>query len=208
MFSHHTLTAAATAALLTLVGTTASAQNDLTADQIKDAFNKQKTRGLVLVPQGQTAEEATANASAAAPATQTTTTTTDTASTTQVVAAPTEEYVAVAKADQVNVKISFDFDSAALRENEKPKLAALCEAMKAVDVAVFQIIGHTDSSGSAAYNENLSLLRAQEVKRHMVSSCGIAENRLQAIGLGESALFDPADPRSDANRRVEFQALG
>lgn len=206
MFSHHTLTAAATAALLTLVGSTASAQNDLTADQIKDAFNKQKTRGLVLVPQGQTAEEATANAAATAPTTQTATT--ETTGSTQVAAVPTEEYVAVDKADQVNVKISFDFDSAALRENEKPKLAALCEAMNAVDVAVFQIIGHTDSSGSAAYNENLSLLRAQEVKRHMVSSCGIAEDRLQAIGLGESALFDPSDPRSDANRRVEFQALG
>lgn len=203
MFFPHTLKAATTAALLTLVGTGASAQNDLTADEIKDAFNKQKTRGLVIVPAGQTAAEATANAAATA-----TTETATAAPSTQIVAAPTEEYVAVAKADQVNVKISFDFDSAALRADEKPKLAALCEAMKSVDVAVFQIIGHTDSSGSASYNENLSLLRAQEVKRHMVSSCGIAENRLQAIGLGESAPFDPSDPRSDANRRVEFQALG
>lgn len=206
MFFHHTLIAATGAALLALAATGASAQSELTADQIKDAFNKQKTRGLVIVPAGQTAEQATAS-------TQVQSASTDpepesTAATTQVVAAPVETYQAVEKADQVNVKISFDFDSAALREDEKPKLAALCEAMKAVDVAVFQIIGHTDSSGSASYNENLSLLRAQEVKRHMISSCGIAENRLQAIGLGESALFDQADPRSDANRRVEFQALG
>ncbi len=186
-----TLTAASAAALLTFVGHAAHAQSELTADEIKDAFNKQKTRGLVIVPSGQTATDTTA-------ATSTTET--------QVVTA--ETYVAVDKADQVNVKISFDFDSAALRADEKPKLASLCEAMKAVDVAVFQIIGHTDSSGSAAYNENLSLLRAQEVKRHMVSSCGIDENRLRAVGLGESAPFDPADPRSDANRRVEFQALG
>lgn len=186
MFSLRTLTAASMAAMLTLVGQTAQAQSELTADEIKDAFNKQKTRGLVIVPSGQTA--------------------TDTAqSQTEVT---TETYTAVEKSDQVNVKISFDFDSAALREDEKPKLASLCEAMKAVDVAVFQIIGHTDSSGSAEYNENLSLLRAKEVKRHMVSSCGIAENRLKAIGLGESAPFDPSDPRSDANRRVEFQALG
>ena len=202
MFSSYTFTAAVAAALLTLVGSGVSAQSDLTADQIKDAFNKQKTRGLVIVPSGQ------APATAAQNTTTTTTSTSTATASTPVVAAPTEEYVAVAKADQVNVKISFDFDSAALREDEKPKLASLCEAMKAVDVAVFQIIGHTDSSGSAAYNENLSLLRAQEVKRHMVSSCGIAENRLQAIGLGESAPFDAADPRSDANRRVEFQALG
>ncbi|NNK17481.1 MAG: OmpA family protein [Sulfitobacter sp.] len=187
MYFSRTLTAAALAALTTLLGHAASAQSELTADEIKDAFNKQKTRGLVIVPSGQTQAD----------------TTTDQ---TQVAATP--EYSAVDQADQVNVKISFDFDSAALREDEKPKLAAMCEAMKSVDVAVFQIIGHTDSSGSASYNQNLSLLRAQEVKRHLVSSCGIEENRLEAIGLGESAPFDTSDPRSDANRRVEFQALG
>lgn len=191
MFFPRTLTAVAAATLLVLTGQIAAAQNDMTADQIKDAFNKQKTRGLVIVP-------STESAASDSTATQ---------AETQVVAAA-EEYSAVDQADQVNVKISFDFDSAALREDEKPKLAAMCEAMKAVDVAVFQIIGHTDSSGSAAYNQNLSLLRAEEVKRHLISSCGIEETRLKAIGMGESAPYDPNDPRSDANRRVEFQALG
>lgn len=80
--------------------------------------------------------------------------------------------------------------------------------MKAVDVQLFQIVGHTDSSGSASYNENLSLLRAKEVKRHLVSECGIPETRLEAVGMGESVPFNAADPRSDENRRVEFQALG
>ncbi|MDF3416612.1 OmpA family protein [Sulfitobacter sp. M57] len=186
MFFLRTLTVATMAATLALIGQSAVAQSSLTADEIKDAFNKQKTRGLVIVPAGDAAQQPEAQAEVA----------------------KKEDYVAVEKADQVNVKISFDFDSAALRDDEKPKLASLCEAMKSVDVAVFQIIGHTDSSGSASYNENLSLLRAQEVKRHMVASCGIGENRLQAIGMGESAPFDADDPRSDANRRVEFQALG
>lgn len=183
-----TLTALSLTGLLSFAGQMAAAQNDMTADQIKDAFNKQKTRGLVIVPSGQAPSD------------------TDTAAQTQVTTA--QEYSAVDKADQVNIKIRFDFDSAALREDEKPKLASMCEAMQAVDVAMFQIIGHTDSSGSASYNQNLSLLRAEEVKRHLVSSCGIEENRLKAIGLGETAPFDPEDPRSEANRRVEFQALG
>lgn len=193
----HTLKAGSIAAILAFVGQAATAQSDLTADEIKDAFNKQKTRGLVIVPSGQ---DSSSTSTAA-----TTTTQTDT-SQTQVTAA--QEYTALDKADQINVSISFDFDSAALRADEKPKLAAMCEAMKGVDVAVFQIIGHTDASGSASYNENLSLLRAKEVKRHMVSTCGIPENRLEAIGMGESAPFDEADPRGDVNRRVEFQALG
>ena len=106
------------------------------------------------------------------------------------------------------MQIRFDFDSAALREDQKPKLATLCQVMKSVDVAVFQIIGHTDSAGTDSYNEKLSLLRAQEVKRHLVSDCGVAEGRLQAVGVGESAPYDTVDPGAEINRRVEFQALG
>lgn len=164
---------------------------ELSAEEMTDAFNKQKTRGLVLVPSDQQTGSQGNEANDSA---------------TQVAAA--DQYQAVDKADQVNIQISFDFDSAALREDQKPKLDTLCQVMKSVDVSVFQIIGHTDSSGSAAYNENLSLLRAKEVKRHLVSSCGIASERLEAIGLGESVPYNADDPRSDVNRRVEFQALG
>ncbi|MCR9108554.1 OmpA family protein [Marivita sp. XM-24bin2] len=164
---------------------------EMTAEEIMQAFEKQKTRGLVLVPSDSTAPEATSTEQA-----------------TTTVAAAESTYTEVDKADQVNIKIKFDFDSATLRDDQKPQLATLCEVMKAVDVKLFQIVGHTDSSGSASYNENLSLLRAKEVKRHLVTECGIAENRLEAIGMGESAPFNADDPRSDENRRVEFQALG
>lgn len=167
----------------------AQSTSDMTAEQIAKAFEKQKTRGLVLVPSDSTS--------------------TDTSTSTTVAAAtPATEYNQVDKADQVNIKIKFDFDSATLRDDQKPQLATLCQVMKAVDVKLFQIVGHTDSSGSASYNQNLSLLRAKEVKRHLVNECGIEENRLEAIGMGEAAPFNSADPRSDENRRVEFQALG
>ena len=181
------------AAGLVLAGAAgAQSAGEMTADEITEAFNKQKTRGLVLVP---------TNPQAEAPA-QTETATT---------VAPVETEVAyseVDRADQVNVQISFDFDSAVLRNDQKAKLDTLCQVMQAVDVSVFQIIGHTDSSGSAAYNQRLSLERAKEVKRHLERDCGIAEGRLQAVGMGETVPFDPNDPRADANRRVEFQALG
>lgn len=172
------------------------AQNseEMTAEEMTQAFKKQKTRGLVIVPSGQepASDGSTETASVAtAPATDDSTT-----------------YAAVDQKDQVNIQVAFDFDSAALRDDQKAKLVTLCQVMQAVDVAVFQIIGHTDSSGKASYNERLSLLRAQEVKRHLVSSCGIDENRLEAVGMGESVPFDTQDTRSDENRRVEFQALG
>ena len=108
---------------------------------------------------------------------------------------------------QVNVRIEFDFDSAALTPTQKPKLTQLCNVMKSADINLFRIVGHTDASGSDAYNEKLSLLRAQEVQRYFINDCGIAANRLEAVGLGKRFLQDGIDPKSAENRRVEFQAL-
>lgn len=108
---------------------------------------------------------------------------------------------------KVDVRIEFAFDSAALDDAQKPKLQKLCNVMRAADIQLFRIIGHTDASGSDAYNERLSRLRAEEVQRFFVNDCGIAPNRLEAVGLGERFLLDDFAPDSDQNRRVEFQAL-
>lgn len=175
--------------LCTPLANAQTSSDELTVEEITEAFKKQKTRGLVIVPNS-------------------TDTATDTGEETTTVAAAVEEYTPVDRQTQINVQISFDFDSAALRSDQAPKLANMCESMKLMDGTVFQIIGHTDSSGSAAYNERLSLLRAQEVRRHLISSCGVAEDMLKAIGMGETAPYNQDNPRADENRRVEFQALG
>ncbi len=173
----------------------AQAQNsdqELTVEEITKAFQQQKTRGLVIVPSGAGSDTRQSGADQE----------------TATVAAATEEYTPVDRQSQINVQISFDFDSAALRADQEPKLANMCTSMQVMTGTVFQIIGHTDSSGSASYNERLSLLRAQEVRRHLISNCGINENMLKAIGMGETAPFNQSNPRADENRRVEFQALG
>lgn len=169
-----------------LAATTAAAQDatDLSAEEIKRRFEEQATRGLVIAPN----------------------TGGDTTPTTDNVSVK-PEYTPVATGGEISVKIKFDFDSAALREDQRAQLDTMCEVMQSVDVDVFQIIGHTDSSGSADYNQRLSALRAEEVKRHLVGECGIAETRLQTIGVGEESPLNPTDPRSEENRRVEFQAL-
>lgn len=107
----------------------------------------------------------------------------------------------------VNIRIEFAFDSAALDDAQKPKLQTLCNVMRTADIQLFRIIGHTDASGSDDYNERLSRLRAEEVQRFFVNDCGIAANRLEAVGLGERFLLEDYGPDSDQNRRVEFQAL-
>jgi outer membrane protein OmpA-like peptidoglycan-associated protein len=109
---------------------------------------------------------------------------------------------------EINVQINFEFDSAALRSSEQPALDQMCRVMKKAEtVRAFRIIGHTDSSGSDVYNKRLSQLRAEEVGRHLINTCGIAASRLEMIGYGEEYLDNTNDPRAPENRRVEFQAL-
>ena len=195
-------------------------QTGATAEQLQLLFQRQKSRGLKLAPNTAVAPVTTAETVAAATGTDPVATAAVEPVGTAVtvaeappeVAAGDAAPVAVAsteldKADQINFRIGFDFDSAVLRDTEVPKLASLCTAMKAVDVAVFRIVGHTDAAGTDAYNEKLSLLRAEEVKRRLVSDCGIEPARLQAVGVGKRYLFNTDDPKSEDNRRVEFQAL-
>ena len=158
--------------------------SQLTPAELQALFESQRTRGLVIAPANNADGQVNPDQTAIVPA---------------------DQYAKVDADLQVNVRISFDFDSAALKVSEKGKLTSLCHAVKSSDIPVFRIVGHTDASGSASYNQNLSLLRAEEVKRYMVAECGIPEAKLLAVGVGEDYPVDAADPRADANRRVEFQ---
>ncbi len=119
----------------------------------------------------------------------------------------------------IDLTIFFEFDSALLKPESKTQVDALCSAISANEAALaaegtapaahgaYQIIGHTDASGSVAYNLSLSQARADEVVRYMVRECGIDGNTLQAVGMGEGRLKDPSNPRADQNRRVEIQVV-
>ena len=107
----------------------------------------------------------------------------------------------------VELRIEFDFDSAAISRSQEPVLAQICRVIKASDIGSFLIVGHTDSSGSDAYNQRLSQLRADEVGRSLHQNCGISRSRLQTIGHGERFPSNSGDPKAAENRRVEFQAL-
>lgn len=175
------------AALLALAAPVAAQTADMTEDAMTRALTNQKTRGLTIAP---VTAPAGSTAPASAPA-----------------ATAVTNFAVVPREDQVNINIRFDFDSAALREDQKPRLVSLCNAVKKAGVERLRIVGHTDSAGSDAYNERLSLLRAEEVRRHLHDTCAIPLENMDAVGMGKQFLFDPADPRGEINRRVEFQAL-
>lgn len=191
----------------------ASAQDDLSVEELTKLFQRQKaafseanasplgkTRGLKLV----TVEDTAAPQPAA-------TVTVETEVAPDDPNKPlTAQPVVFGRLDpelQVNLRISFGFDSAALADEEKPKLEKLCQVLKQTDINLIRIVGHTDTSGPADYNERLSILRAQEVARHLTESCGITPARLQPIGMGERFPANTSDGRAEENRRVEFQAL-
>lgn len=165
----------------------AQAQDDskLTAEQLAAKFNAQMTRGLVIAPSDGTPATTAADPNAKLPA--------DT------------KYVSMDPSSQVNIQIDFAFDSAAIGEGQMAKLATLCDVIKASTIPSFKIIGHTDSKGSQSYNQNLSTLRAEEVKRNLVDTCGVPAEKLIAEGVGEAFPVDPKNPKADVNRRVEFQ---
>ena len=116
------------------------------------------------------------------------------------------EFTPVRPGEEVNIRVGFDFDSDVLRDDQLGKLAPLCDAMTTLADVQFRIIGHTDASGEGGYNDTLSLRRALAVRTHLSSNCGIAGERLQAVGVGERYLVADAAPDAADHRRVEFQA--
>jgi OOP family OmpA-OmpF porin len=105
--------------------------------------------------------------------------------------------------------VLFDFDKAILKNEGKNKLDDLATKVKAVNLEVVIAIGHTDSIGSDAYNQKLSVRRAESVKAYLVSK-GVEPNRIYTEGKGEKqpvASNKTKDGRQK-NRRVEIEVIG
>ena len=103
----------------------------------------------------------------------------------------------------------FDFDKSVLKKDGKAKLDDLVQKVKAINLEVIIAVGHTDSIGTDAYNQKLSVRRAEAVKAYLISK-GIDKNRIYTEGKGESQPV--ADNRTKEgrakNRRVEVEVVG
>ncbi len=102
----------------------------------------------------------------------------------------------------------FDFDSDVLKEEGKAALKELGDSIKAKGATVvdIDIIGHTDSTGPAEYNQGLSERRAQAVADYITSESDIDPSIIDVSGEGENnpiASNDTREGRAE-NRRVDI----
>jgi outer membrane protein OmpA-like peptidoglycan-associated protein len=105
----------------------------------------------------------------------------------------------------LDLTIHFDLDSATIREESKRPLQNLASALKdgRLGLFKFQVEGHTDSRGSAAYNEGLSARRAESVAAFLTTE-GVAQDRLVSVGKGFREPLDTENTKSAVNRRVRI----
>ena len=181
---------------------TALAGDNVTEDQILKALvpaKKPLTRGLSMGPQTQTdpaaaTEEGKFVQTIRGRATRSLST------------AEREEIAAIAKTKpNIDLEITFDYNSANISQKSLPSVQALGRALSSPDLkgSTFIVAGHTDAAGGEAYNQDLSERRADSIKRYLVEKYSIAGPDLVTVGYGKSKLKDPSQPLAEVNRRVQ-----
>jgi OOP family OmpA-OmpF porin len=124
------------------------------------------------------------------------------------VAKPVAQKVAPAPVQEktitMNLKVLFDFDKDNVLPREQDELDEFADFMKAHPQTTAVLEGHTDNYGSEAYNNALSLRRAESVRKYMVQKFSIEPSRLTTKGYGFSRPIatNKTDEGRQENRRV------
>jgi outer membrane protein OmpA-like peptidoglycan-associated protein len=116
---------------------------------------------------------------------------------------------AAAAAPSISMNVQFGYNSADLTQSAVEQLNPLGEALSSSELSSYSFLleGHTDSSGAADYNMQLSQRRAESVGNYLYQNFGIDPSSLNLVGRGEDALLDPNNPSSPSNRRVSITTI-
>jgi len=105
----------------------------------------------------------------------------------------------------VSSEVSFDVNQASIKSSFRDSLNKVAGVVSEYEKTAIHVIGHTDSTGSDSYNQQLSEKRAGSVARYL-SQNGVERDRMRMTGKGEN--LPVADNSSSAgrsqNRRVEI----
>ena len=126
-------------------------------------------------------------------------------------AEPVSEAKPVVAAEKITLQADayFDFDKSTLKAEGKAKLDELAGKLGMVNVETIVATGHTDSVGADAYNQSLSVRRANAVKAYLVSK-GVAAERVLVEGKGEAqpVASNATKAGRAQNRRVVVEVVG
>ncbi|AFJ02062.1 Outer membrane protein A precursor [Methylophaga frappieri] len=102
-------------------------------------------------------------------------------------------------------EVSFDIDSAAIKPAFEPTLNKVADVLQRYPKTVVHVVGHTDSTGSESYNQQLSERRARSVSDYFAAR-GVVTERLKPMGRGELAprATNETAAGRQLNRRVEI----
>ena len=104
--------------------------------------------------------------------------------------------------------VTFDVGSASLKPSFRATLDQVAQSLKDYPDSLIDVYGHTDSTGSDAFNQTLSENRARTVANYLMSQ-GVSAARIRSQGFGETMpVADNATPEGRAkNRRVEIKIV-
>ncbi|MCO6460190.1 MAG: OmpA family protein [Saprospiraceae bacterium] len=125
---------------------------------------------------------------------------------------PEIEVVSINQAIRLN-NIYYKYNDARILKAAEPDLDYLYELMQQYPDMVIELSSHTDSRGNDEYNQKLSQRRADSAKEYLVKK-GIAEDRIKAVGYGETQLLNNcgngvkcSEKEHQLNRRTEFKII-
>lgn len=97
----------------------------------------------------------------------------------------------------------YDYDSDVLRPEAQSNLRALARSLSQYSGSDILIVGHTDQTGAAGYNQSLSERRATSASNYLISQ-GVSSGRLRTTGRGEQepAATNDTEAGRQTNRRV------
>ena len=112
----------------------------------------------------------------------------------------------VSTPDSIHADVYFEVGRKGLTDEGKAQLAAQADMLKQHEDYGVLIQGYTDQQGSASYNMQLGMKRAETVKVELVNA-GIAEHRIKTMSLGEEGVLcvDSSDVCRHMNRRVHLE---
>jgi len=139
-----------------------------------------------------------------------------------VVAAPVAPVVLPPERRRVSFSAEslYSFDQAALRPEGKAALDGFAKELAGTRFDMINVEGHTDRLGSPAYNQRLSLQRADAVKSYLVSNGQVDAAKITAVGKGESTpVTKPGECKGNKaskalitclqpDRRVDIEVVG